>query len=61
MHIIPYVVLISLALHGCGSRATPDETRTAAGADPAAPDAAANPAAPAGGCYRQVVGLATVG
>jgi hypothetical protein len=47
MRITPYIVLISLALHGCGSRATPDETQTAVGSAPAAPT---------GGCYRQVTG-----
>ncbi len=55
MRIIPYVVLISLALHGCGSRTAPEETGTAAAADPAATDSAAAPA-PAGGCYQQVAG-----
>jgi hypothetical protein len=58
MRTILSLALISLALHGCGSRRGPDETGTTAGTDSAVADAAgAAPATPpAGGCYRQVTG-----
>ncbi len=57
MRIILYAALISLALPGCGSRTTSEQTETTAGADSAVTDSAAAPAAtPAGGCYRQITG-----
>jgi hypothetical protein len=57
MRIFLCAATLLLALNGCGNRPAADETQTAANtAAPAAPD---GPAAPTGGCYRQVVGRDT--